>query len=275
MAKIQDGGSPTSTQATEFELASQRCYLLDHITGEIRNRIYEFTFEAPSGSVDLLQARPPTCTLLLTCHQIYDEAKLLYEEFENLYWKKTKFRIKFDGHHLQNIEQLAVLADRALSRAQWHKYGLTGYLRGRDIARISELDVIVRLQASPEYAVQSTYREGVWCLQSNSSHAGPFKDILIAHQKAREVEEAGFRTMYLGFARAYEAAPINFLIREPSTGVDFIDLSEHEIELLKAVAGKTSLQKDEIIDVVMEVSRGMLDGVFEELSSDSQAAEVA
>ena len=61
---------------------------------EIRNRIYTFTFALElDAKVELLDAKPPLKALLLTCRQIYEEAKHMYGAAHRQFWSITQFQI--------------------------------------------------------------------------------------------------------------------------------------------------------------------------------------
>lgn len=61
---------------------------------EIRNRIYGFVFQCdPRQKVDLREANPPAKDLLLTCRQVYQEARLMQREAYRKYWTGTNFKV--------------------------------------------------------------------------------------------------------------------------------------------------------------------------------------
>ncbi|KAK4895293.1 hypothetical protein LTR27_006636 [Elasticomyces elasticus] len=71
------------------------------IPPELRNAIYELIYEFPTGSVDLLKASSPSEATLLVCKQIFNEAKLLYEERCQQYWRNTQFTFSPAGAPLR------------------------------------------------------------------------------------------------------------------------------------------------------------------------------
>lgn len=67
---------------------------------ELRNEIYDLAFSSdtePTRPVDLLQARSPSAALLLSCREIYEEAKGLYAHAIEDYWGKQHFEIDIDA----------------------------------------------------------------------------------------------------------------------------------------------------------------------------------
>ncbi|KAK3642667.1 hypothetical protein LTR56_010715 [Elasticomyces elasticus] len=63
------------------------------IAPELRNRIYELTFEGPNSGLeqDLVMATAPHKSILLTCKKVCFEAKGLYKTAYQQYWTQTTF----------------------------------------------------------------------------------------------------------------------------------------------------------------------------------------
>lgn len=68
------------------------------LPSELRNKIYEFAFtsgqnvdEPKSDFINLLDPHPPRKALLLTSHQIHNEAKGLYKSAYQAYWTTNPF----------------------------------------------------------------------------------------------------------------------------------------------------------------------------------------
>ncbi|KAK5744206.1 hypothetical protein LTR17_002236 [Elasticomyces elasticus] len=72
----------------------QPCRLLT-VAPEIRNKIYELAlYDNNEGLVDLLSAGSPSKNLLLSCHQVYEEAKGIHAEAYRRYWSETNFVLR-------------------------------------------------------------------------------------------------------------------------------------------------------------------------------------
>ncbi|TKA77927.1 hypothetical protein B0A55_03713 [Friedmanniomyces simplex] len=75
----------------------QTSRLLTTLPAEIRNEIWDLAFSGTGREVDLLhQACPPSSALLLSCPQIYAEAKSFWPNRRREYWESTSFFIKHD-----------------------------------------------------------------------------------------------------------------------------------------------------------------------------------
>lgn len=76
---------------------STKCYLLE-IPPEIRNNIYDLVF-APDGAgeeIELVGAKTPDKSLVLSCRQIYREVKYVYRAACRSFWRETKFVITLE-----------------------------------------------------------------------------------------------------------------------------------------------------------------------------------
>jgi len=79
--------------------------LLSRLPPEIRNEIWDLSFSGTNREVDLLHdACPPSSALLLTCRQVYAEAKGYWPSRREKYWRSTRFFIEFDPSALLNAE---------------------------------------------------------------------------------------------------------------------------------------------------------------------------
>ncbi|KAK5737829.1 hypothetical protein LTR17_006477 [Elasticomyces elasticus] len=87
------------------------------IPPELRNAIYELIYDSPTptGSVQLLEASSPSEAILLVCKQIFDEAKELYKDRCQQYWRNTHFtfspagaplRLRFSETSVANIRHI-------------------------------------------------------------------------------------------------------------------------------------------------------------------------
>ncbi|KAK5744167.1 hypothetical protein LTR17_002197 [Elasticomyces elasticus] len=73
--------------------ADQQCPLLS-IAPEIRNNIYELAFTSNAPEADFFKPAPPTKALLLSCKQIWQEAKGLHKSAYRAYYNSTTFVIE-------------------------------------------------------------------------------------------------------------------------------------------------------------------------------------
>ncbi|KAK3633904.1 hypothetical protein LTR56_004663 [Elasticomyces elasticus] len=78
---------------TKLAMASTAPKLLT-MPPEMRNRIYELVFGTQPGEGDLTGPAPPSRRLLLTCAQVYHEARGVYQTACTSYWAKTHFTIR-------------------------------------------------------------------------------------------------------------------------------------------------------------------------------------
>ncbi|KAK1062495.1 hypothetical protein LTR74_010200 [Friedmanniomyces endolithicus] len=79
--------------------------LLSRLPPEIRNEIWDLSFSGTNREIDLLHdACPPSSALLLTCRQVYAEAKGYWPGRREKYWRSTRFFIEFDPSAMLNAE---------------------------------------------------------------------------------------------------------------------------------------------------------------------------
>ena len=77
-------------------VVSVSCPLLE-LAAELRNSIYElaFTLDDDNGIGVLLEdAAGPSKALLLTCRQIYSEARIIHKQAYQCYWRQTLFIVR-------------------------------------------------------------------------------------------------------------------------------------------------------------------------------------
>lgn len=79
------------------EAATQQDCRLLNIAPELRNKIYEYAFARTDSEaiVDLEHAEWPAKHLLLSCQQIYHEAKGIYQDAYRRYFTDTRFQLDF------------------------------------------------------------------------------------------------------------------------------------------------------------------------------------
>ncbi|KAK0273468.1 hypothetical protein LTR35_012218 [Friedmanniomyces endolithicus] len=71
--------------------------LLSRLPPEIRNEIWDLSFSGTNREIDWLHdACPPSSALLLTCRQVYAEAKGYWPGRREKYWRSTRAFIEFD-----------------------------------------------------------------------------------------------------------------------------------------------------------------------------------
>ena len=93
MAAPSDGNeatySPESLDSADTD--SNSCHLLK-LPPELRNRIYELAFIADTcDKIDLLNANTPSNALLITCREIYSEARSMYKYAYRSLWTLSAF----------------------------------------------------------------------------------------------------------------------------------------------------------------------------------------
>lgn len=76
---------------------SGKCILLK-LPAELRDRIWELQVEPGAKKVNLLdmQKQAPPKNLLLTCHKIYDEARIVHRNAHRHFWTTSIFHFPFD-----------------------------------------------------------------------------------------------------------------------------------------------------------------------------------
>ncbi|KAK3643286.1 hypothetical protein LTR56_010242 [Elasticomyces elasticus] len=85
------------------------------LSPELRNSIYELTFELPNDKIDLLHAsRPAGKPLLLTCRLMYNEVRGLWRTFYRRYWSETKFTL----HRRAKSLRMGDFMERDLARVR-------------------------------------------------------------------------------------------------------------------------------------------------------------
>ncbi|EME77951.1 uncharacterized protein MYCFIDRAFT_79195 [Pseudocercospora fijiensis CIRAD86] len=109
---------------TPRDAAQDPCWFLDSLPAELRNEIYELVFNPnlQKSRINLFKANPPEKSLLLSCKQIYSEAKVMHRDAHRKYWKKNDFFIDSVGAAAYNVE-------------------LT-HIHARDVDQITKLHVI-------------------------------------------------------------------------------------------------------------------------------------
>ena len=113
MADEQHHDIPAAqTAPTTMVRDTPKCYLTS-VAAEVRNAIYAEVFKVPEGNgqVLLVEAKPPEKTLLLTCRQVYEEARGMYRKLYREYWAEVSFAFC----HL--IEAVGADIDRHASRS--------------------------------------------------------------------------------------------------------------------------------------------------------------
>lgn len=94
------------------------CRLLS-LAPELRNRIYELAFdELSDGPVDLLNTKPPSRPLLLTCRAIHAEAGPIYKHAYRQYWSTNHFEHTWesDDSGREAMDSIKELTERDCDR---------------------------------------------------------------------------------------------------------------------------------------------------------------
>lgn len=65
------------------------------LPGELRNTIWQCTFNTAEDDINLLTAKGPSPALLRTCHQLYAEARDYYKTANDRYWKTKSFVLDY------------------------------------------------------------------------------------------------------------------------------------------------------------------------------------
>lgn len=73
-------------------------FLLFALPAELRDCIYDLVFSTTKATdLDLRLACPPSKALLMTCRQIYNEARLMHGAAYRAFWTNTAFVFNFTG----------------------------------------------------------------------------------------------------------------------------------------------------------------------------------
>lgn len=162
--------SPTNNISSPLEVpgadpAAQPCPLLDKLPPELRSTIYDFvvasrTTEArESDMIDLTKHTPPDKALLVTCRQIYNEAKKVYVTAYRAYWTDNRFRF----YRAQSIGPREVKI-------------ITCSLRERDLQHIRHLELVRDEPSQPLGSCYETYAfrlvdaRGLWLSKYAGEH---------------------------------------------------------------------------------------------------------
>lgn len=113
------------------------------LPAELRNYIYELAFTTiNSDPVELLEAEAPSKDILLSCREIYGEARLLYRDAYRRYWNDTKSII---------YEVTGRKSD---------DYGCISTLETKDLTHIQRLSLEGQVSVYGQH--RATYEAGVW-----------------------------------------------------------------------------------------------------------------
>ena len=83
--------------ASQTDTMDNVCHFL-RLSPELRNSIYELAFtgtDIPNVGINLLEASAPSNSLLLTCQEIYYEARGIYKHAYRDYWRLNAFVIYY------------------------------------------------------------------------------------------------------------------------------------------------------------------------------------
>lgn len=130
---------------------------------EIRNYIYQLAFSTPDSKIELDTASPPSKALLLTCRQVYAEAKNVYRAAYRDFWSKTHFYVSLPtgrdetGAHDQ---YLSIVRD---------------FLRARNIAHITKITV-------RDSRAEWTYPDGEWNVSRDAAGHANLRRPYLGHR---------------------------------------------------------------------------------------------
>ena len=104
------------------------CPFFDKLPAELRLQIYNLALgvEGPQ-EVNLLEAKPPSKAILLTCKKVHAEARAAHNKVYRKYWKETKF----------------VIPEGIPERVQ-HEVAALRRIKLRDLLRVNHLWIIRR-----------------------------------------------------------------------------------------------------------------------------------
>lgn len=86
-------------EGADATAAQPKCYFMT-IPGEIRNRIYDYVFtnNGGEGPVEVFKFSPPSNNIIMSCRQVYQEARELYKAAYRLYWSENDFNFIWRPH---------------------------------------------------------------------------------------------------------------------------------------------------------------------------------
>jgi hypothetical protein len=96
------------------QVVQQNCKLLA-LPAELRNCIWTLSFthdESPINLFTALTTKGPSGNLLITCHQIHDEAVKIYKQARMDYWSTGRFELHFDT----SKDRIACVSDARLKQ---------------------------------------------------------------------------------------------------------------------------------------------------------------
>lgn len=248
-------------------------FLLDRTPPEIRNRIYELVIEPEVlDTVDILQAKPPSKALLLTCRQVYNEARLIHQDAHRKFWSCTRFTLTLDYPPGSQRNQTigALIAGDDIDQAQLSKYGWVGGISNEDLSHITKLSMYQVSENGEDDKTPVYLENGVWC--SSPGTVEDFGFMLMPVKAWDAMQAAGYRTLKLGhfktliFSKKPAGAALGghaecgafagVWIRGEYPGGHRFNIKGVEMEPVKKIAGKGLLTRGEVLAILAWVTDG-------------------
>ena len=260
MAHLTIKASPASTSRTPTSRANQQCFLLDRLPAELRNTIYETAFCTPTEkTVDLLRARSPSPNILLTCRQIYDEARLVHKDACRRFWSETVFEISIDDVDKAKKNTIVnLLAGEPVDRTLCVERGWVDKLREADVACISTLYVEHAFRAREKAGkLRYAFTNGLWAFVDSEGNRSSIELLLLPRKKVQEIENAGCRGVYRKVTKSRSAVSRTHLL---INSWQWESLSGEDRKALKdlKLSGNEGLTKVEVLEFLRRVTRKTL-----------------
>ena len=226
--KIQDMATPAQPAAN-----NTKCALLT-LPAELRNKIYALVYPC-AGTVELLNSdllksgtATPSKALLMTCRQIYEEARYVYCAV----WDETEFTITV------NDDNLSPWTDRTL---------VSGCIRAMEEWRLERVRrVRVRFVGGADDGAECILSGGVWTMQDATQDSQVARQaVLIPSCKTERARRLGLTVFKVEKVPSYRF-------------VDVTGLPAGRVEIVKLVLQRKNLRKEELVAIVRKV------GVMEE-----------
>jgi hypothetical protein len=175
--------------------------------------------------VDFLDAQPPSKDLLCTCTQIKDEARLMHRQAYRDYWTTTRFQLRAtDDLIVQELEK---------KLPAW----LNG-VRAEDVAHIQRLEV-----SSIDDVAFCIFKRDTWTLWRRKVEREvwylEWLEMWYAPERDTALAKAGFALDH-----------VDGLATHVRHGIDVRDTTIEELEEAKKAAGRSGLDRWEILNAI-------------------------
>lgn len=148
------------------------CPFFDKLPAELRLDIYTLTFDIDhSQEANLLEAKPPSKALLITCKRAHAEARAIHSQAHRNYWMGTKFIIP-DGRREHTVHEI-----NALQR-----------IYSQDLHHIAHLRIFrpARRNEPTEWCFDLLDSRGGWCFSNEYS-------VYLIHVRSSKSSRSGRR----------------------------------------------------------------------------------